>query len=186
MSAKKMVLYNNALYNYLKLKKEVENTPLKVQVIKSSAGKDHQYKVQKIKKDHGNIRSENDDNLTSEDEDDEDAEDDDEYASDDKGDVKPSPHEKLQEVVYAQKEKFGIRGNQVLSDQGRVVSRSDVPHILKNLLDPYNRVRSNSVPGTELLRKRLLNDPLTRKFLIQRGSGLLKPYTKIKRRIHLW
>ena len=27
--SEKMVLYNNALYNYLKLKKEVENTPLK-------------------------------------------------------------------------------------------------------------------------------------------------------------
>lgn len=123
--SEKKAIYNNALYNYLKLKKEGAHTHLKVEVVNSPEGKDNRHKAKEIKKNYCNdiVKSENDDEFVDvekqsfssehcEDLSDEDSE----------GNVESGSYKELQKAGYAQEKKFGIKGKQLLNDQDRALS----------------------------------------------------------------
>lgn len=177
----KMVHYNNALFNYLRLKEELENKPIKVHVanqMPSGKGPSPTLRMPDTKP----IKMEN---IVDEDDESYHPGPNLEEAKND--DIKDDdPFDQLLNIVNSNKDKFGVRANQLITDQGRLVSRSDVSHILKNLIDPYHRHGFPSIPGTELLRKRLLKNPLTQKFLVQKGSGLSGLYSKKIQKFHSW
>lgn len=160
----KNILYNQELRRYLKIRKDAEDKPVKVELSDGSKmiGRKSDRKRLLVGT-NGDDQVVDDSGATS-------ADDDDDTEFSDESNATAKIIEEIIAIIGAEPDRFGVnQRGQILDDNGTAIRNSNLVRSLNRILTPHSK-RGTDPPGTSLMRERLRNIPRFRGKIVSRSA----------------